>query len=135
MNRIIILTGTALGFTGVIFGAFGAHAFESVLTSDQLSTYDTGIRYHLIHALLLMFLGLEDRLSIKRKKSIWLLLLIGIVFFSGSIYGLATNDLSPFDFRKIAFITPLGGSLLIIAWILIFISYWSNYRRSNTDIP
>lgn len=133
MNRIIILTGSALGLTGVILGAFGAHALENILTSDQLSTYDTGIRYHLIHALLLLFLGLEHRLSVKRKKTIWLLMLIGIVFFSGSIYGLATNDLSSFDFKKIALITPVGGSLLIIAWILIFISYWSKKGKSNPE--
>ncbi len=133
MNRIIILTGTALGLTGVILGAFGAHAFESVLTTDQLSTYDTGVRYHLIHALLLMFLGLENRLSVKRKKTIWLLLLIGIALFSGSIYGLATNDLSSFDFKNIALTTPIGGSLLIAGWILIFISYWSKTRKSNSE--
>mgnify|MGYP000016852521 CR=1 FL=1 len=132
MNRIIILTGTALGLTGVILGAFGAHAFESVLTTDQLSTYDTGVRYHLIHALLLMFLGLENKLSLKRKKIIWLLLLIGVVLFSGSIYGLATNDLSSFDFKNIALTTPIGGSLLISGWFLIFISYWSNTKKSNS---
>jgi uncharacterized membrane protein YgdD (TMEM256/DUF423 family) len=132
MNRIIILTGTALGFTGVILGAFGAHAFESVLTIDQLSTYDTGVRYHLIHALLIMFLGLENKLSLKRKKIIWLLLLIGVVLFSGSIYGLATNDLSSFDFKNIALTTPIGGSLLISGWFLIFISYWSYTKKSNS---
>ena len=125
MNRIIILTAAALGFTGVILGAFGAHALESTLTADQLSSYDTGIRYHLIHAVLLLFLGLEYRLSEKRKRIIWLLLLIGIILFSGSIYGLSTNNLSAFDFKQIALVTPLGGSLLIISWLFIFISYWS----------
>mgnify|MGYP006425872023 CR=1 FL=1 len=125
MNRIIILTAAALGFTGVILGAFGAHALENSLTADQLSSYDTGIRYHLIHAVLLLFLGLEYRLSEKRKKAIWFLLLIGIILFSGSIYGLSTNDLSAFDFKQIALVTPLGGSLLIVSWLLIFISYWS----------
>ena len=131
MNRIIILTAAALGFTGVILGAFGAHALENSLTADQLSSYDTGIRYHLIHAVLLLFLGLEYRLSEKRKKTIWLLLLIGIILFSGSIYGLSTNDLSAFDFKQIALVTPLGGSLLIISWLLIFISYWSISNKTK----
>ena len=129
MNRIIILTASALGFTGVILGAFGAHALENSLTPDQLSTYDTGVRYHLIHTILLLFLGLDDRLNKKRKKIIWLFLLIGILFFSGSIYGLATNELTLFDFKIIALVTPLGGGLLIIAWLLIFISYWSKKRK------
>lgn len=133
MNRIIILTASALGFIGVILGAFGAHALENSLTSDQLSTYDTGVRYHLIHSILLLFLGLEDRLNKKRKKLIWLFLFIGILFFSGSIYGLATNELTLFDFKKIALVTPLGGGLLIFAWLLIFISYWSKTKKTMND--
>ena len=135
MNRIIILTASALGFIGVILGAFGAHALENSLTLEQLSTYDTGVRYHLIHTLLLLFLGLENRLNKKRKKVIWLLLLIGILFFSGSIYGLATNELTLFDFKKIALVTPLGGSLLIFAWLLIFISYWSKTKKTTNNQP
>ena len=133
MNRIIILTASALGFIGVILGAFGTHALENSLTSDQLSTYDTGVRYHLIHTILLLFLGLENRLNKKRKKVIWLFLLIGILFFSGSIYGLATNELTLFDFKKIALVTPLGGSLLIFAWLLIFISYWSKTKKTTNN--
>ena len=135
MNRIIILTASALGLTGVILGAFGAHALENSLTSDQLSTYDTGVRYHLIHAILLLFLGLEHRLNEKRKKVIWLLLLIGIVFFSGSIYGLSTNQLTLFDFKKIALVTPLGGGLLILAWLMIFISYWPKSKKTTNNQP
>lgn len=131
MNRIIILTAAALGFTGVIVGAFGAHALDNLLSPDQLATYDTGVRYHLIHAILLLFIGLENRMSEKRKKIIWLLLLIGILFFSGSIYGLATNELTLFDFKNIAFITPIGGSLLIVSWLMIFISYWSKTNKST----
>jgi uncharacterized membrane protein YgdD (TMEM256/DUF423 family) len=133
MNRIIILTASALGFIGVILGAFGAHALENSLTSDQLSTYDTGVRYQLIHSILLLFLGLENRLNKKRKKIIWLFLLIGILFFSGSIYGLATNELTLFDFKKIALVTPLGGALLIFAWLLIFISYWSKTNKTTKN--
>jgi len=131
MNRIIILTASALGFVGVIVGAFGAHALEDIITSNQLDSYDTGVKYHLIHALLLLFLGLETHLNSQRKKIIWLFLLIGILFFSGSIYGLATNDLTSFDFKKIALITPLGGSLLIFSWLMIFISYWSKTKKTT----
>jgi len=135
MNRIIILTACALGFTGVILGAFGAHALENLLTTDQLASYDTGVRYQLIHSLLLLFLGIEDRLNKKRKKTIWLFLLIGIILFSGSIYGLVTNEYTSFDFKKIALITPLGGSLLIFAWLLIFISYYSKTKKTTNNQP
>lgn len=131
MNRIIILVASALGFLGVILGAFGAHALENILTTDQLSTYDTGIRYHLIHTLLLLFLGVENRLKPKRKKLILFLITLGIILFSGSIYGLACNDVINFDFTQIALLTPLGGSLLIFSWLMIFISYWPNNHKSN----
>lgn len=131
MNRIIILVATAFGFSGVVLGAFGAHALENVLTTDQLSTYDTGIRYHLIHAVLLLFLGVENRLKPKRKKLILYFIALGVILFSGSIYGLACNDVINFDFTQIALLTPLGGSLLILSWLLIFISYWPNNHKSN----
>jgi uncharacterized membrane protein YgdD (TMEM256/DUF423 family) len=48
----------------------------------------------------------------------------GIILFSGSIYALATNDSTAFDFKVIGFITPIGGTLLIVAWILMIVSFF-----------
>lgn len=131
MNRIVVLVASVFGFTGVVLGAFGAHALEDLLTTDQLSTYDTGIRYHITHAVVLLFLGVENRLKPQRKKIIFWLITLGITLFSGSIYGLSCNDLTGFDFTKIALITPLGGGLLIFSWLLIFISYWPKNNELN----
>ena len=67
--------------------------------------------------LLLILAGLP--LSSSTKKMLCWLIVIGVIFFAGSIYGLATNSLTTFDFTKIALITPLGGTLLLVAWGLL----------------
>jgi uncharacterized membrane protein YgdD (TMEM256/DUF423 family) len=73
------------------------------------------------HAFLLLVLGSTSFLSNSYKSVVYYLTVIGILFFSGSIYGLATNSLSSFDFTSIALITPFGGLLFILAWVLMFI--------------
>jgi uncharacterized membrane protein YgdD (TMEM256/DUF423 family) len=75
------------------------------------------------HALLLLFIGSAPNVSPKNKKTCYYLVLIGLVFFSGSIYGLATNSLTPFDFKSIAFITPIGGLLLILSWAILLVGF------------
>ncbi|WP_348812920.1 DUF423 domain-containing protein [Flavobacterium maritimum] len=121
MDKKIISTGAVLGMIAIILGAFGAHALKKVLSVEQLVTFETGVRYQMYHALFLLFIGLLPSLSEKTKKSIYYLVVFGVLFFSGSIYLLATNDLTSFDFKVIGFITPIGGFLLISAWgMLIF---------------
>jgi len=121
MDKKIISTAAILGMLAIVLGAFGAHALKKVLSIEQLSTFETGVRYQMYHALFLLFIGMMDQLSQKAKKTIYYLVLSGVVFFSGSIYLLATNDLTPFDFRAIGFVTPIGGLLLIVAWgVLLF---------------
>ena len=68
---------------------------------------------------LLLFLGTTSLVPEKTKKIILYLVLAGILFFSGSIYLLATNGLTPIDFRVIGFVTPIGGFLLISAWAVL----------------
>ena len=119
MNKRILILAAILGLTSVIIGAFGAHGLKQVLNVDQLQTFEVGVRYQMYHALFLLFIGLTDKITVKAKSAIFYLILVGVIFFSGSIYGLATNDLTGFNFKKIAFITPIGGSLLIASWIII----------------
>lgn len=116
MDKKTITAGAFLGMLAIILGAFGAHALKAVLTPEQLITFETGVRYQMYHALFLLFIGTTGLLSQKTKKTIYYLVLVGVLFFSGSIYLLATNGLTSFDFRVIGFITPIGGFLLILAW-------------------
>ena len=123
MNKKILILATFLGLTSVIIGAFGAHGLKEVLDAEQLQTFEVGVRYQMYHALFLLFIGLIDKISEKTKSTIFYLVFVGVIFFSGSIYGLATNDLTGFDFSKIALITPIGGALLIAAWAILLINF------------
>lgn len=123
MDKKIFSTAAFFGMTAIILGAFGAHALKKVLTLDQLATFETGVKYQMYHALFLLFLGLNNHLTLKTKKTILIFTILGIIFFSGSIYLLATNALTSFDFKVIGFITPIGGLLLIVAWSILMTQF------------
>lgn len=118
MDKTLRIAGSLFGLTAVVIGAFGAHGLEKLLDNAALATFETGVKYQMYHALLLLIVPVFA-LSEKVKKTIAILLITGILLFSFSIYGLATNDLSSFDFKKIALLTPLGGTLLIGAWAVL----------------
>ena len=122
MKSKIITTATILGMIAIILGAFGAHALKKFLSIAQLATFETGVRYQMYHALFLLFIGLFDELTDAVKKTIYYLVLSGVILFSGSIYLLATNDLISFDFKRIGFVTPIGGLLLIMAWGVLLVT-------------
>lgn len=123
MNKTILISGALLGMTGIVLGAFAAHGLKELITSESVQTFETGVRYQMYHALFLLFIGSTTFVSTKVKKHIFYLVMIGLLLFSGSIYGLATNLLTNFDFKSIAFVTPLGGLCLIIAWVLLFVNF------------
>lgn len=118
MNKAIIGTASVIGLISIILGAFGAHAFKEVLTVEQLVSFETGVRYQMYHALFLLFIGTTSLLSDRQKKTIFTVTLIGLLFFSGSIYLLATQSLSGIDFKFLGPVTPIGGLFLISAWLL-----------------
>jgi len=121
MNKKILVTGAIVGIIGIVLGAFAAHGLEKLVDAEAIKSFETGVRYQIYHALLLLILGGTSFITGKRKKVMFYLIVFGLIFFSGSIYGLATNDLSSFDFKSIAMITPVGGLLLILAWVVMLI--------------
>ena len=121
MTKKLITVGALFGMIAIVLGAFGAHALKKVLLPEELITFETGVRYQMYHALFLVLIALLTDLSEKTKKTIYYLVVLGVVLFSGSIYLLATNRLTSFDFKVISFVTPIGGLLLILAWgVLLF---------------
>ena len=104
----------------IILGAFGAHLLKKYLSVDQLNTFEVGVRYQMYHALFLLFLSTQKDIAEKTLKTIYNLVVAGVLLFSGSIYLLATKDYTLFESKIIVFATPLGGFLLIIAWMLLF---------------
>ena len=100
----------------VACGAFGAHALKARLTLAQLNWWQVGTQYFFYHALGLLLVGLLIHLKFIPSKIAWLLQ-IGIVLFVGSLYLLAMG--AP---RWLGAITPIGGTLFIVAWVWLAIS-------------
>ncbi len=116
MNKTILITGLVLGLLAVVLGAFGAHGLKRVVGPEEINTFETGIKYQMYHALFLILLSMLPNITSSVQSTVFYLVIIGVILFSGSIYFLATNALTSFDFKKIGFITPIGGTLLIAAW-------------------
>jgi len=92
---------------------------ENILSDKELQTFETGVRYQMYHALFLLILGSLNQLSVASKKWGFYLITVGTFLFSFSIYGLATNTLIAFDFKSIALLTPIGGTLLLLGWAVL----------------
>lgn len=131
MNRIILITAAVFGIIAIALGAFGAHGLKQLISVEAQQTFETGVRYQMYHALMLLFVGTTTLIKEKSKSIIYYLVVIGVVFFSGSIYGLATMDVTNIDFKSIGFITPIGGLLLIISWVLMLINFLK-VKRDNS---
>lgn len=123
MNRRFYIAGSLFGLAGIILGAFATHGLKPLLSPEAIDSFETGVRFQIYHSLLLLTLGNFIKEDQKIFSWIFYLLIFGILLFSGSIYLLATNALTVFDFKTIALITPLGGSLLIFCWIILAVYF------------
>ncbi len=120
MNKKILLTATIFGIFAIILGAFGAHALKKILSIDQLSSFETGVKYLMYHSLFLLFLGTTNFITETSKNIIFYLIFLGTITFSGSIFLLSTMPISNINFKPIGFITPIGGLLLLSSWFVAF---------------
>ena len=124
MIRFILVFAAINGALAIILGAFGAHGLRGEISEALLAAYKTGVFYHLVHVLALLFLAVFMLVLHQQNNnlSVWLrvsayLWMAGITLFSGSLYGLAVSLgswLGP--------VTPIGGLLLIGGWICLFIA-------------
>lgn len=128
MNKTIFLSGILFGILAVILGAFGAHGLQKLVDADAIQTWGTGVTYQMYHALLLLILANVKPIPEAHKKWIFFCIIMGIVLFSFSIYFLATNAITSFDFKTIGFITPIGGLFLILGWALLGYTYWKHIK-------
>ncbi|MDO6595501.1 DUF423 domain-containing protein [Oceanihabitans sp. 2_MG-2023] len=123
MDKKLLITGAIFGVIAIVLGAFAAHGLKTIISESALQSFETGVRYQMYHAFLLLILGSQSVISEKSKKTIYAFIVVGVLLFSGSIYGLSTNALTSINFNKIAMFTPLGGVLLITAWIIMLINF------------
>lgn len=117
LNKTILITGATLALIAVLFGAFGAHGLKKLVDESSVTSFNTGVRYQMYHAIVLIILGNMSTLNKAFQKRIFYFFIGGIALFSGSIYLLVIDEVLGISLSSIGFITPLGGFLLIFGWI------------------
>ena len=121
MNTKIAAYACFILASGIVLGALAAHALENLISTKQLSSFKTGVDYHIYHGLGLLILARFGKvLTSKQLTTLFRLFVVGLIFFSGSIYFLSTSEI--YGLQKINSIvgpiTPIGGLILITTWII-----------------
>jgi len=107
--KLAMLLGALLAALGVTLGAFGAHGLKAVLDAEKLGWWHTGVQYQMWHAIGLVAIGAA---ALPGTRGIAILLAIGVLLFSGSLYVMALTNL-----RWLGMVTPLGGLAMIGGWL------------------
>lgn len=123
MNRYFGMMGGFFGVLSVVIGAIGAHALTPLLDEIQLASFETGVKYQMYHSLLLLLLVVIPIQKRRLQQVIFGFLVVGIILFSWSIFLLSTNHLTGINFKSIALLTPLGGFMLIFAWLVLLFTF------------
>ncbi|MBT8180053.1 MAG: DUF423 domain-containing protein [Eudoraea sp.] len=123
---LVQLLGALFGLLAVLFGAFGAHKLKKSLSEVQLKSFDTGVKYQMFHAILLLILGFNLGFTTALEKNMAYCFILGTILFSFSIYGLVIGASKGKSLKFLGPITPIGGLLLIIGWGLLFYSFIAN---------
>ncbi len=117
-QQTFIITGAFFGMLAIIFGTFGAHALKKILSENQLKSFETGIKYQMYHAIVLLLLGFNFQFS---TSAMYWCFTLGILLFSFSIYGLVLSDAKGKKLKFLGPITPIGGLLFVIGWLLLIL--------------
>lgn len=121
MNKNIVISAICMIAVAIGLGAFGAHSLKKMISTEMLNTFEVGVRYQMYHGLALLVIGLN---AIKLKfpvRSLSVLLILGTILFSGSIYMLSIQEIMDTSLKFLGPITPIGGSILIISWMIFLI--------------
>src|ERR1700741_4410016 len=122
MYKPAMSTGALMAALAVILGAFTAHALKQILPPDQLTIFETGVRYQFYHSFALLATGIAYlSFPVKQLKYATTFFLIGIILFSGSLYAMTLMSTSGMTLGPVGIITPIGGLCFIIGWALLFL--------------
>jgi uncharacterized membrane protein YgdD (TMEM256/DUF423 family) len=118
MDKTFVFAGALLGGLGVAIGAFGAHGLRGRLSPEMLAVFETGVRYHIYHALaILATAALLRRIDGRAVLIAGWSFMAGIVLFSGSLYALALSGVT-----TLGAITPIGGVAFLVGWISLAVA-------------
>ena len=123
MSQLALIFGSLFGGLAIILGAFGAHLLKKKLTSEQLQSFETGVKYQMYHAIVLLLLGFHLDLSATINTYIVYSFIIGTILFSFSIYGLVLSSANNKKLKFLGPITPLGGLFLVAGWVLLLFKF------------
>jgi len=125
MQKFFLVVGALLAAFAVIFGAFGAHALKAKLEPSQLQVFETAVRYQMYHSLALILVGiLFEKFNSTSTVYSGYLFMVGILFFSGSLYLLSMKNLLGIEsWNWLGPVTPLGGLSFIAGWIMLMFSF------------
>jgi uncharacterized membrane protein YgdD (TMEM256/DUF423 family) len=130
MNLKATITASILAATSIMLGAFGAHALKELITAERLATFEVGVRYQMYIALsLLVFAICEDRFQFEIRL-VRILMLAGILLFSGSIYLIALSDIWVLNTKILGPLTPIGGLCIILGWTVFIYRVWKVAKKS-----
>ena len=118
MDKLKIFGGF-FALLSVILGAITAHKLKEFLNEDSLKSFETGVKYMMYHALVMLIISNSN---IQSKNNLLLIFSVGIVLFSFSIFLLSTQSITKINFSFLGPITPIGGLTLIIGWIIFIIN-------------
>ena len=122
MKQIVLIFGAVYGGLSVIMGAFGAHTLKKVLSVEKLQSLETGVRYQMYHAIVLLVVGFFFSFSSIAEQLMGWSFIVGTFLFSVSIYLLALAVLWEVNLKFLWPVTPLGGLIIIIGWFLLLLS-------------
>lgn len=137
LSKYYISIAAFLGALTVALGAFGAHALKAVLSPAALITYETAVRYQMYHVVALLITGIlmNKAASPKEKKLLsraGLFFIDGIVLFSGSLYFIVAKPFLGIEgLPWVGVITPMGGLLWMVAWVLLALSQLPSVENSK----
>lgn len=118
--------GALFGLTAIVFGAFGAHALKKIMSPEQLASFETGVKYQMYHALVLLMLSFNMNLDTSLERYMVYCFVLGTFLFSFSIYGLCISGAKGKKWTFLGPLTPLGGLFLVVGWGLLFYYFIQN---------
>ena len=125
IKRKMRLFGASFMVIGLLLGALGSHYFKSILSATALESFEVGLKYLIYQGLGLLLLSGLEFMTQKQKKLLYYLLVGGTLVFSGSIFILSFKSLLPFSVSFLGPLTPIGGTVLIIAWGYAFSVFYT----------
>ncbi|MBI9036124.1 MAG: DUF423 domain-containing protein [Bacteroidales bacterium] len=122
MKQFVLITATIYGMLAVILGAFGAHVFKNILNTVQLQSFETGVRYQMYHAIVLLVIGFYFQFDTKLQNMMAWSFILGVLLFSVSIYLLSFSQSWGVNLKFLGPVTPLGGLLMIGGWVMLLMN-------------